>query len=68
MHEHFFRRARLYGRGIEITNPAGKFGAVQIADADDVAGGEIPFATRDAGRQEAFAVFAQSFFCAVIDK
>ena len=34
----------------------------RIANAHHVAGGEVSFATGDAGGQEAFAVFAQALF------
>ncbi|MDB6122291.1 MAG: hypothetical protein JWQ71_1284 [Pedosphaera sp.] len=58
--------AGLDGVGTVIANAAGEFGSIQIADAQDFAGDELAFATGDAGRQQALAVFAQGFFRAVI--
>jgi len=58
--------ATFYFDGIKAGDTAGEFGAIQIADTNDVTGCKIAFASCDAGRQQAFAVFAQGFARSVI--
>src|SRR5262249_8082856 len=60
--------ARLDFDGVEVGNAAGEFGAVQIADTDDVTSRKIAFAPCYAGRQQAFAILAQGFSSSVVHK
>src|SRR5665213_4413631 len=68
MHQHLPGLARLDGGGIEITNPARKLGAVEVADAHHVARRKVSLATRNTRRQEALAVFAKGLLGTVINE
>src|SRR4051812_10473589 len=54
--------------GVEGRDAAGKFRPVQIADANDVTGGEFAFAAGHTRRQQAAATFAERFPGARIDE
>ena len=69
MHDFFLRQFAFTNHGgIKSRDAAGEFSAVEVADTDDVTDGKRTFATGDAGWQEAFAIFTQGEFGAVINK